>query len=314
MSDKNKDLTEQDYLRKHLEEKENIRNVNNTNTYNQPTQSNIDTTRATDLGFFAYDVKEFPCGLFYPLGTTIQIKPATVKEIQSYSMVDDENLADVFEKMNDMLSSCIRVKYADGTIGSYMDLKDQDRFYAIFVIREMTFQQNTSLSNKVSCSCGTENVIEYKRANFKHFKIDPKIEKYFDKSTSSFRFEISNGNVFNLGVPSIGLGKSFTEYIMKEYEQKRKPKISFVKIMPFLLYDRKNITIEGIQKKIEEFEKMDDISFQFLNSAVSKMTFGIEKISKYCDTCGLEVHTPFSFPNGAAAIFVIPDAFDKYIL
>ena len=57
---------------------------------------------------------------------------------------------------------------------------------------------------------------------------------------------------------------------------------------------------------------MDDISFQFLNAAVSKMTFGIKELKKTC-TCGEEVHTDMQFPNGASSIFVIHDAFEAYI-
>jgi hypothetical protein len=35
-----------------------------------------------------------------------------------------------------------------------------------------------------------------------------------------------------------------------------------------------------IKAKLKEFEEMDDMSFQFLNSAVSKMTFGIKELKK----------------------------------
>ena len=69
---------------------------------------------------------------------------------------------------------------------------------------------------------------------------------------------------------------------------------------------------KGFLLKLEEFEKMDDISFQFLNSAISKMTFGIKELSKKWE-CGAEVHTEMQFPNGASGIFVIHDAFEAYI-
>ena len=62
----------------------------------------------------------------------------------------------------------------------------------------------------------------------------------------------------------------------------------------------------------KEFEEIDDISFQFLNAAVGKMTFGIKELKKKC-SCGEEVHTDMQFPNGASGIFVIHDAFEAYI-
>jgi hypothetical protein len=88
--------------------------------------------------------------------------------------------------------------------------------------------------------------------------------------------------------------------------------MSFLKIMPFLLNGRNSISFEGIKSKLLEYENIDDISFQFLNAVVNKMIFGIKEIRKQC-SCGLEVHTPMEFPNGASAIFIIPDAFDAFI-
>jgi len=95
------------------------------------------------------------------------VRPAQVKEIQAYSMVDDENFYDIVEKMNHMLQSCIRIKYADGKMGSYLEIKDQDRLYLIFLIRELTFQQGNSLTVKAKCECDESEIqIELSRDNF----------------------------------------------------------------------------------------------------------------------------------------------------
>ena len=88
--------------------------------------------------------------------------------------------------------------------------------------------------------------------------------------------------------------------------------MAFLKIIPFMMPGRTSITYDGIKAKVAEFEKMDDISFQFLNAAVSKLTIGIKELKKKC-SCGEEVHTDMQFPNGASGIFVIHDAFEAYI-
>jgi hypothetical protein len=80
-----------------------------------------------------------------------------------------------------------------------------------------------------------------------------------------------------------------------------------------MLFDRNSITLDVIKAKLTEYEKMDDISFQFLNSAVEKMSFGIEKLQTKCSTCGLEVTTDMAFPNGPSALFVVHDAFEQFI-
>lgn len=300
---------EEDFLKKHIEEMEGSKR---TDISKKPTP--IDNSKIGDLQFFSFDVKELPCGKFYPAGTVLMIRPAQVKEIQAYSMVDDNNFYDVIEKMNDMLRSCVRIKYSNGEIGTYLDIKDQDRIYLIFMIRELTFQQGNSLSVKVSCSdCGIENEMELIRKNFRFHEFDENLMKYYNKSTGSFTFKTKSKNTWEVSPPNIGLQKSFTDYIIKENSEKKTPNLAFLKIIPFLLNGLNTISYDDIKKKLVEFEKMGDMDFQFLNSAISKMTFGIKELRKKCSSCGMEIHTQMQFPNGASGIFVIHDAFETFI-
>lgn len=310
MSDNN-NMSEEDYLKKHLGSIDSSKNqVNSDIPFVE--QPKIDNTRTTDLQYFNFDVKEMPCGIFYPAGTVIMVRPAQVKEIQSYSMVDDNNFYDIVEKMNDILQSCVRIKYSDGRMGSYLEIKDQDRLFLIFLIRELTFQQGNSLTVTSRCSCGNDLQLELKRDNFEFHKIDEKLDRFFSAASRSYHFSTINGKEFELTPPNIGLQKAFTDYILRENNEKRTPNLSFLKIIPFMLSGRSSITYEGIKSKLAEFEQIDDISFQFLNSAVSKMTFGVKELKKKC-SCGEEVHTEMQFPNGASGIFVIHDAFEAYI-
>ena len=309
MNEKNfdKTLSEEDYLKKHLEE------IESKSSFRLKDSNNIksEVTTISNLKYFSFDVKEFPCGLYYPVGTTIQIRAAEVAEIQAYSMVDDRNYPDVVSKMTDMLSTCVRVKYPDGNIGSYLDIKDADRIYLIFCIRELTFQQGNYLISKTTCSCGQEVNIELRRENFVFNRME-KLSKYFNPSMRCYTFVTNNSNTFNLGAPTIGVQKAFVDFISKNVAEGKKLDMSFIKIIPFTLFDRNNISQEGIKSKLEEFKKMDMDSFQFINSAVDRLSFGIKEVVKYC-SCGLEVRSTEVFPDGASSIFVIHDAFEKYI-
>lgn len=308
MSNKDK-MTEEDYLKRHLGE---IESGKNNSFENLVDATVVESNRTSELQYLSFDVKDFPCGKFYPAGTMFMIRAAQVIEIQSYSMVDDNNFYDVIEKMNDMLQACVRVKYSDGRVGSYLEVKDQDRIYLIFLIRELTFQNGNSLCVNVKCSCGLENSIELKRQNFRFHQTSPVIDKFFSPSSNSFNFETKHGKSFELTPPNIGLQKAFTDYIIKENNNKVTPNLAFLKIIPFTLNGRTNITYDGIQAKLKDFQSIDDISFQFLNAAVGKMTFGIEKLAKKCE-CGEEVTADMEFPNGASGIFVVRDAFEAYI-
>jgi hypothetical protein len=216
--------------------------------------------------------------------------------------------------MNDMISHCVRIKYPNKDVPStYLDLKDGDRYYSIFLIRELTFQKGSNLISEVSCTCGFDNKIEMSRANFVMHDTPEKIEPFFDTATKKFTFDTANNSHFEIGVPSIGLQKSFTDYILEEARKKKTPNLSFLKIIPFILSDRTSITAEGIDKHLTEFVAMNDDDFQFLNSVVNMMKFGIKDVKKECVECGSEVRTEFTFPNGASGIFVVHDAFDRFI-
>ncbi len=311
MSDNNnkKDMSEEEYLRKHLESVDS----NQSNSDIPFVQPVVNASKSTDLQYFNFDVKELPCGRYYQTGTVVMVRPAQVREIQAYSMVDDNNFYDIVEKMNDILQSCVRLKYPDGKIASYLDIKDQDRLFLVFLIRELTFQQGNSLAVNARCSCGTDMQIEMNRKNFVFHEFDDKLDKFFDNATKTFRFRIANGKEYELSPPCIGIQKSFTDYIIKENNEKKTPNLAFLKIIPFMLSGRTGITLDGIKAKLQEFEKIDDISFQFLNAAVGKMTFGLKELKTNCAGCGMEVRSDMNFPNGASGIFVIHDAFEAYI-
>ena len=308
------ETTEEEFLKKHIDSIES--NEKNNQIFDAVVQPTMNTSRTTDLQFLSLDINELPCGKFYPQGTALMVRAAQVREIQSYSMVDDNNFYDIVEKMNDMLQACVRVKYPDGKIGTYLDIKDQDRIYLIFLIRELTFQQGNALTVKVKCSCGSENTIELARKNFRFHEIDEKVLQFYDRGKNAFVFNTINNKQFEITPPNIGLQKSFTEYIIRENNEKRSPNLSFLKIVPYMLNGKNSISYEGIKAKLNEFEDpniTDDISFQFLNAAVSKMTFGIKELSKLCSSCGVEVHTEMTFPNGASGIFLVDSSFEAFI-
>ncbi len=314
MSDNNNQMSEEEYLKRHLSDLETGKKqveekaIQSDIPFVQP----VESSRTTDLQFFNMDVRELPCGEFYPTGTLFMVRPAQVREIQAYSMVDDNNFYDIIEKMNDILQACVRIKYPDGKVGSYLEVKDQDRLFLIFLIRELTFQQGNSLTVTHRCTCGQDVQIELKRENFAFHEIDEKLDKFFNQSSKCYNFKTINGKFFELTPPNIGLQKAFTDYIVKENNEKRQPNLAFLKIIPFMMPGRTSITYDGVKAKVKEFEEIDDISFQFLNSAVSKMTFGIKELKRNCQ-CGEEVRTDMQFPTGASGIFVIHDAFEAYI-
>lgn len=263
------------------------------------------------LNYVTVDLSVLPAGIFYKPGTIIMIKAASVSEVQAYSAVDDNNFLDVTEKMNDMLSRCVKIKYNDGVMGTYKDLKDNDRLFLIFMIRELTFQKNSNLAKDVTCkSCKNEFKIQFRSTpgpdspkTFVNYEMDKDLEPFFNKIDRTFDFEI-NGRMWKLAPPSIGLQEIFFKNIRDKVQSEKTPNVSFLKIIPFTLWNRRSITDEGILAKEKEFKNEIDMdTFLFLDEVVSKMLYGIKELKQNCPSCGEEVHTDMTFPKGASSIF-----------
>jgi hypothetical protein len=233
--------------------------------------------------------------------------------------VDDSNYLDITEKMNQILSSCVKFINSTGGQGSYKDLRDGDRLFLIFMIRELTFPGGKNLSKDVSCNkCDTEFKIELRatssatvKKSFVNHEMSEKIAKFFDPIEKVFIFNI-DGIDYKLAPPTIGIQEVFFGDIKNKIQIDKNPNVAFLKLASFLLHDRTKITEDGIKAKEQEFKRMNMKTFQILNQAVNQMIFGIKELKSFCPSCGEEVHTDMSFPSGASNIFVIPDALDEY--
>lgn len=267
------------------------------------------------------DINLLPGSRFYEIGTKISIRSAKVSEIQAYSVVDDENFVDITEKMNELLSRNVLFVYPDGKKGTYRDLKDADRMFIIFMIRELTFQGGNTLTKEVQCnSCNNEFIIPFRSTSnnqgpstFELHEPNLKIEKFWNKEERCYEL-IHNNVSWKLGAPTIGIQEDFYEEIKRNVNSDKKPNVSFMKIMPYLLYDRSSITPEGIKKKLKDYNDMNDLKlFSGLNAIVNNMTLGIKGLTHKCKECGTEVHTEMTFPFGASNLFELTDILDSFI-
>jgi hypothetical protein len=273
----------------------------------------------SDLEYINVDLNALPLGMFYQTGTKIKIRSARVSEVQAYSVVDNSNYVDVTEKMNQMLSSCVKYIYPNGMVGSYKDIRDGDRLFLIFMIRELTFQRGNSLAKDVKCPyCSNEFKIQFRSTpgkdsprTMRFYETDERLAKYYKDDLKCFEL-IIDGASYKIAPPTIGIQELFFQDIKTKVQLDKNLNVSFLKIIPYLLWDRTYISEDGIKAKEDEFKRMDMFSFQVLTQAVDKMIFGIKELFKKCPECGQEVHTDMTFPERASALFVVPDFFDEF--
>jgi hypothetical protein len=261
---------------------------------------------AKELEFINIDVSELPCAPFYPAGTTVFVRAARVNEIQAFSVVDDTNFYDMYEKVNQLVENCVFLKTPEQKRVPYTYLMDGDRWYMLFIIRELTFQEGTDLYTEVK---GTK--IPIKRGYFEYHEMNEKLKKYYDRVQGLFEFPTKSGSV-KMAPPTIGVQKSFTDYMINKVSNKKELDQSFLKIIPYTLPGRLSITEEGIEKKLQEFKQMDLKLFQFLNKAVDMMSFGISGVKTITEG-GMEVRSQDIFPEGISGLFLQSDAFDEFI-
>ena len=191
--------------------------------------------------------------------------------------------------------------------------------FLIFMIREMTFQGGNTLTKEVQCECGHEFSIPFRAtannmgpATFELQEPNEKIERFWKKEEQCYEL-IHEGVSWKMGPPTIGIQEDFYEEIKRNVQDNKKPNVSFMKIMPFLLHDRSSITPEGMKAKLKEYVNMNDLKlFNGLNSVVNNMNLGIKGLTAICGECGVEVHTELTFPGGASTLFELPDILDSF--
>lgn len=307
----NKEKQQEDYLSR----------IMNTGSDAPPTPPNTpkNDNIISDGDFLMVDLASLPLGIFYKAGTKIKIRAATVAEVEAYSVVDDKNYLDVVEKMNQLLSSCIRVSYGDGRTGTYKDIKDGDRLFLIFQIRELTFQKGNSLAKDVQCeSCSHEFKLPFRSTSNSEFprtfvshEMPDRLKKYFNGSNKTFDFTVNNV-LYQLSPPSIGIQEQFFTNIRETVQANKKVNVAFTKIIPFIFSHKSSVPEKEVKEWEQRFKNLDMNTFQILNKAVDLMQFGLKELMMPCPHCGVEVHSEITFPDGASSLFVVSDPFDLF--
>ena len=188
-------------------------------------------------------------GLFYPDNTEIAIRPCSVSEIRHFSTIDDNDAFDVDDKLNFIMDKCIKTKFKDKA-STWKDLKEEDRFYLIFTVRDITFKKG---ENKMSVNIGCGNTcagdgsfkekIELRSDVFSYYEIDQRLMKYYSPEDKCFNVKSSNNKVgnFQLYVPSLGITAFIKNFIRKKVQAGEHYDKAFVKFAPFLFDDWRTI-------------------------------------------------------------------------
>lgn len=261
-------------------------------------------------GYHEIYAQNFPSkGLFYPEGSRFFIRAAEVNEIRNFSTLNEKDPYSVDEALNEIVKSCLMIRFGGGKVASYKDLREEDRIHVIFTIRELTFVNGENkIGVKLTCEeCNHENEIEVTNSSFETNLLGDQIMKYYDSQRRIFIVNTKSGSI-EIVPPSIGTMNTVTKWIRTKKEEGKKIDPSFAKALPYLITDWRKLTDGNISNLEVEFKQWNTQKYITFNGLTEMVKIGVkEEMHKLCDKCGVELRTPITFPGGIKNLFVISD-------
>lgn len=255
-------------------------------------------------------------GRYYPPGTSIAIRSADVREIRHYSTIDEADKLDIDEKLNYILDKCSRAYFGESGLGSFRDIKYEDRFYIIMAIRDLTFLRGENriiLKPKTDCEkaeCPIRSGVELRTGVLGRFDIDSRIQSFFSPETRTYNFVIKNSSrTFPMTIPSIGVMEKLSQFFRSEKALKIGITDDFRKIAPYIFNDWRTITENSVINAMREMDYWTKEEFSLAFEMSSMLKVGTKPSASLKCNCGAEVTAPISFPRGYKSLFVISDLF-----
>lgn len=234
-------------------------------------------------GWRKIDTNNLPSqGKFNDPSMRVKIRAATVEEIKHYSSLDDTDLLDVTDHINELLNSCCRIEYPGlDRIGvAAGDLKEADKYYVLFCIRDLTMdshQKYHKLQLRTTCpKCGKHSESEITSQAFSSYTIPKNIIKYYDPTQRKI---VINDPSFEeplmVSPPSLAVTSAITKYMQNHvnkqqaagqaafFDQKFMVELQYIIDSPSQVTDE---YLKNLQKKIGLWSPEKIIAFEYLKN------------------------------------------------
>jgi hypothetical protein len=263
-------------------------------------------------------------GLFYPEGTRMAIRPCDVKEIRHFSTIDEDDSLDIERKLSFILERCLRIDFPGEGVVSYKDLKQEDRFYIIMAIRDLTFlrgENSLMLVPDKKCEntkdCKTIEGFELRSGNLSSYELEEEILKRYNPQTRSFIFTLKNEEKsFEMLVPTIGVTQALSDFVSICSRRNIEIEDGFLEIAPFIIPEWRGLNFDSVldimKRTSNEWNKKE---FSLLYQISEKIKIGTKTEAKQkCQVCGEgEVTAQITFPGGIRSLFLISDIFRELL-
>lgn len=273
-----------------------------------------DSHLAAEIGWKNVPMDALPSqGMFYVPGTQVAIRAASVGEIRHWSTIDDNDLLSADDMLNFIIEKCCRIKIP-GKPGSYKDIKEIDRFFLIFAIRDYTFKNGENrLYVTVSDDDGVEQKIEVTKDSLDYFNPDEKLMNYFKADEQCFDIVMKNGEQFKVYLPSLGVMMFIKNYITNKQKAGQNFDKTFIKYAPFTFLDWKILNQTAYEKAAQDSFTWSIQRISVIDKIVQLLSSSVTSSIKYQTASGGEGSAPLNFPGGIKSLFLISDIFGELV-
>ena len=259
------------------------------------------------LGYHSVEAVDMPSGgMFYPNDIKINIRSANVSEIRHFSSIDETNVFDADQKLNYILEACTQITSSKKRL-SYKDILEEDRFYLILSIRDLTFPEpESNLTVDHVDKKGDKHQIEIKKEYFTYFKVPETLDKYYDEEAKSFLIETKSFGTIEMRPPTIGIMQKMTAYIQDRQEKKEKIDQSVLQVMPYMVKDWRGFNDKDIFKFEVEMNSWSGKKFSLIYKLAEEMKVGVKPDMSVQIGDDWE-DVPIGFRDGIKSLFIVQD-------
>jgi len=280
----------------------------------QKFQADRESPIAGDIGWKNVPLANLPSqGLFYPEGTEVAIRAASVAEIRHWSTIDENDALAIDDMLNFVIEKCCRTRMG-GRPSNFKDLKEIDRFYVIFAIRDFTFKNGENkLFTYIEGEDGKEEKIEITKDVLTYFNPDEKLMEYYNNDMKCFVFPMKSGEVFECHFPSLGVMSFIKSYAKAKTQKNAKFDKAFLRYAPFLIPEWKGLTEKEYEKISQDSLEWSIKKISLMDKVTGMLAGSINPQIRYITASGEEDTTPLSFRGGIKSLFLIPDILDELV-
>lgn len=269
-----------------------------------------------DIGWVRVKPETLPSqGIYYPQNSEITIRAASAAEIRHWSTIDEEDILSMDDALNKIIEKCCKLRLG-GQISSYKDLKEIDRFFLVFAIRELTFKKGENALNVTfNCNnCGNSDQRTIVKEMLSYYTPVPELAARFNDEERCFHLKLTNGEEIKLFLPTLGTMNYIKNYVKDKVQNRQDYDKAFLKWAPFLFQDWRVLNDSAYNKKLQDSYSWGTDKISVLDWFVKQMQNTVKpEMKNDCSVCSEEAAMPINFPGGIKGLFLVSDIASKLL-